>query len=112
MNCIDAHIELAPGASVEVSPAFGPGLRADLELAKSDVALDVIPSAFRSVSFRRVGKGIRARLEPARSGMRVVLEPICKTNISGPYLEIAPKILWIADWGANDVYSNTDWIVQ
>lgn len=29
-----------------------------------------------------------------------------------PYLEIEPQILWVNDWGTNDVYSNTDWLVE
>lgn len=32
--------------------------------------------------------------------------------IERPYLEIAPKILWLADWGINDVFSNTTWEVD
>lgn len=58
-------------------------------------------AALRGVSLRMVG-----------GDMRVRLIPVCKGSIAGPYLEIAPSILWLADWAVNDVYSNTDWIVQ
>lgn len=57
--------------------------------------------------------GIEAEMHRVRTGMAVRFELVCDTNIFGPYLDIEPKILWIADWGAeNDVYSNTNWNVD
>ena len=40
------------------------------------------------------------------------IQPVCSVNVTEPYLEIEPEILWIADWGTNDVYSNTHWQVD
>ena len=37
---------------------------------------------------------------------------VCDASVSGPYLEIDPEVLWLTDWGLNDVYSNTNWIVE
>lgn len=75
-----------------------------------------------NVTIERIGKAdlsaalIRSamcvRITRAVTRMSVILEPVCKSSLAGPYLEIEPHILWITDWGSNDVYSNTDWIVQ
>lgn len=100
MTCIDAHIELAPRVCAEVCVHPGAGLRASLQPCASAVSLGMV-TALRGASLRMVG-----------GDMRVRLVPVCKGNIAGPYLEIAPSILWLADWAVNDVYSNTDWIVQ
>lgn len=40
------------------------------------------------------------------------LEQVCSTNVTAPYLEIEPEIIWVADWGTNDVYSNTHWNID
>ena len=37
---------------------------------------------------------------------------VCSTNVTEPYLEIEPEIIWVADWGTNDVYSNTHWNID
>lgn len=100
MTCIDAHIDLTPSVCAEVCVHPGAGLRASLQPCASAVSLGVV-TALRGASLRMVG-----------GDMRVRLVPVCKPSIAGPYLEIAPNILWLADWAVNDVYSNTDWIVQ
>jgi len=41
----------------------------------------------------------------------VDIELVCATNLKIKYLEISPEIIWIVDWGSNDVISNTRWNV-
>ena len=78
-------------------------LEAHLELVGgARVRLALTCPAFRYASIRRVS-----------SHLRVELTPVCEPGLSGPYLEIDPHIIWLADWGAsNDVYSNLTWNVQ
>ena len=46
------------------------------------------------------------------SGSSVSMVPVYDPDLNTPFLDITPRILWIADWGTNDVISNTDWIVE
>lgn len=47
------------------------------------------------------------------SGLSARLDRICATDVTIPYLEIEPQIVWVVDGGAsNDVYSNTNWNID
>lgn len=77
-----------------------------------------------SASLSRVGGGIEASLTMKDGGisanfkrvggMSCRMGLICTPNISHPYLEINPEIIWVyPDWSAyNDVISNTHWNVD
>lgn len=46
-------------------------------------------------------------------GMKCNVYPVCSVDMRGNFLDIAPKIVWIwNDPVENDVYSNTNWIVE
>lgn len=47
-----------------------------------------------------------------RGGAWMGMSAVCDANIAGAYLRIDPEILWLVDWGTNDVYSNTHWNVD
>lgn len=41
------------------------------------------------------------------------MEQVCTVNVTVPYLEIEPEIVWVVDgWAANDVISNTHWNID
>ena len=60
--------------------------------------------------FVRVG-GMAGRFA-RKGGAWMGMSAVCDTNIAGAYLRIDPEILWLVDWGTNDVYSNTAWRVD
>lgn len=100
MSCLTVTMDRIGGAqmSAEIIPA--PRLRVLLATKKAELTATVVRPA------------MCVRITRTVTRMSVVLEPVCKSGLGGPYLEISPKILWLADWAVNDVYSNTDWIVQ
>lgn len=51
------------------------------------------------------------RLTPV-PGSAASMTPTHDPDLGTPFLEITPEILWIADWGTNNVISNTDWTVD
>lgn len=46
------------------------------------------------------------------SGSSAGMIPVYDPDLNTPFLDITPKILWIADWGTNKVISNTDWNIE
>ncbi len=47
------------------------------------------------------------------AGMTFRIEQVCSVNVTVPYLEISPTIVWVLDgWTSNEVYSNTTWNID
>ena len=44
----------------------------------------------------------------------VMIDTVCGQILPTPYLEIEPEVIWIySDWGVeNEVFSNTNWIIN
>lgn len=74
------------------------------------------------VSAKRVGgcvvsadkvSGMDATFDRVGGHLLCRIKIVCKTNITVPYLEIEPEIIWVLNgWASNDVYSNVVWNVN
>lgn len=64
-----------------------------------------------SGSARRV-EDFKAAITPIGSATCRMWQ-VCETNLSKPYLEISPNLVWVlAGYAENNVYSNTTWIIN
>lgn len=77
----------------------------------TSVAMDIERKGYAVASLFREGQfdGAFSWVTDISAG----LEQVCSVNVTVPYLEIEPEIVWVVDgWAANDVISNTHWNVD
>ena len=113
MGCITAEITLLNG-KVKVEASNLNDLKASAEQIGKSIffSLQRISSASVDVYDQTQRLSIRASLMP--SSIKASISLICSTDISRLYLEIEPEILWVyPDFdNYNNVYSNTQWVVN
>ena len=62
-------------------------------------------------TIKRLG-GIEARAY-RKGGIICRMYQEVRPSLSGPYLEIAPSVVWVlAGWTSNDVFSNISWNIE
>lgn len=114
------EMDLMPVPSVPVGMDGGGRLAVGIESAGgSSFSLEGVPSV--PVDMESKGRLVASFFKEGGltalfvwvSDMTAKMEEICSINVTVPYLEIEPEIIWVVDgWAANDVLSNTRWNVD
>lgn len=103
----DAGIDISGGSSSEIDLTKIGGAEAGLSVVgSSSMAIErrgrMVASLFLEVTLDAVFSWA--------TDIAATLEQVCSVNVTVPYLEIEPQIVWVVDgWTANDVLSNTHW---
>lgn len=103
MSCLTVTMDRIGGAqmSAEIIPA--PRLRVLLATKRAELTATVVRPA------------MCVRITRTVTRMSVVLEPVCKSGLSGPYLAISPTTINLTAAGTAvsvAVSSNTSWTIS
>ena len=134
---VSAGVEVYGAADISILPeggssaAFTPigGTSVDLDWEKpSEMELEQIGKAEMGLSYKasvmdmeRKGCAVASLFREGAldalfswiTDIAARVEQVCSVNVTIPYLEIDPEIVWVVDgWAANDVLSNTHWNVD
>lgn len=102
MGCLTGKLTRVGGISVSFDRVSS-GISVSLDRVNSFMAL-----------LTRIGGDIQTSHVRVGGDISVSFGLVCSPNISGPYLNIEPTVLWVYPnlENTNDVYSNTEWEIN
>lgn len=115
MSCMTATINpVKTGLSVSVSSPDA--VRAYVVSSTLDIAVQALLKQVKyAAEVLRDGLGVLPNIARVNANLSLTVTLTCSTAVpkEEPYLDIAPKILWIWTMPANnDVFSNTNWNID
>lgn len=112
MGCLVPYVQVvSPTISADAGEVGGLSASAYSQEGTLDVYAEKVGYILASVS--DCSASLNVDVVDKGIGLTVVVYLSCAINVSAPYLEISPSLIWIFDWPAeNDVYSNVYWEVN
>lgn len=112
MSCLVPYVQIiSPTLSASADNVGDINVRVD-EINDLNAEVESIPDLYVEV-VHPADSGLTASATSVNSRLSVSVVLSCAINISAPYLEINPSLVWMFDNIAdNDVYSNVHWFVD